>query len=212
MKRIAQIGILAAFCLAAADASPLLIPLSGGPVVSGAPGSTVGWGYQIVNDTNFFLLVDNSAFCGPGGDPQLNSCNSAYDGVTNFGPALGTYTDFIANNLTIISPNSTATQDFNLTSQLGIGSYKIDPTAMPGATDPANPATQTSNLFVTFQEFDGDPFAGGTQVSGDIEVSSPAEVEVSITPEPGAWLLMLCALLTLGGWRAVRSRSVRTAR
>jgi hypothetical protein len=212
MKRIAQIGILAAFSFAAAYASPLLIPLSGGPVVSGRPGAIVGWGYQIVNDTGFFLFIDNSAFCGPGGDPQLTGCDSPYNGVTNFGPALGTYMDFIANNLTIIAPNSTATQDFDSASMSGIGEYMINPAAAPGATDPANPASQTSNLFITFQEYDGDPFAGGTQVSGDIEISAPAEVEVSITPEPGAWLLMVCALLPLGGWRAVRSRSVRTAR
>ena len=162
MKRIAQIGILAAFSFAAAYASPLLIPLSGGPVVSGAPGSIVGWGYQIVNDTGFFLFIDNSAFCGPGGDPQLTVCDSPYNGVTNFGPALGTYMDFIANNLTIIAPNSTATQDFDSASMSGIGEYMINPAAAPGATDPATPATQTSNLFITFQEYDGYPFAGGS--------------------------------------------------
>jgi hypothetical protein len=212
MKRIAQIGTLAAFCLAAAYADPALT-ISGSSVVSGAPGSIVGWGYQIFNDTSFFLFVDNSAFCGPGGDPQLNSCTSPYDGVTNFGPALGIYMDFIANNLTIIAPNSTATQGFNLASQLGIGEYAISPTATPGATDAANPAAQTSNLFVTFQEYDGDPLAGGTQVSGDIEISTPVEVQVSTaTPEPGAWLLMASALAMLAGWRAARSRSARATR
>jgi hypothetical protein len=211
MKRIAQIGILMAFCLAAAYGDPI-VTINGSPLAIGAPGSTVGWGYQIVNDTNFFLFVDDSAFCGPGGNPALTTCNSPYDGVTNFGPALGTYIDFIANNLTIIAPNSTATQDFNLASQMGIGEYIISPTAIPGSTDPANPATQTSNLFVTYQEYDGDPLAGGMQVSGDIEMSATAEVQIPATPEPETWLVMASALLMLSGWRAVRSRSVRTAR
>jgi hypothetical protein len=181
-------------------------------VASGAPGSTVGWGFQIVNQTNFFLFVDASAFCGPGGDPQFTSCASPFNGITNFGPALGTYADFIANNLTVIAPMSTATQGFDLLHQLGIGDYAISSTATPGSTDPANPATQTSKLFVTFQEYNGDPFGGGAQVSGDIEISTPVEVQVVATPEPEAWLLTGSALLMFGAWRAVQSRSRRAAR
>ena len=213
MKRIAQLGVLAAFCVAAAYASPVL-SINGNSVISGAPGSIVGWGYQITNDTSFFLLVDNSAFCGPGGDPQLTGCASPYDGVTNFGPALGTYMDFIANNLTIIAPNSTATQAFdsNPLNPAGIGEYEISPTAIPGSTDPANPLTQTSNIFVTFDEFNGDPLAEGTQISGDMEISAPVEVQVQSTPEPAAWLLIGAALVLLAGWGAVRPGLVRAAR
>ena len=71
-----------------------------------------------------------------------------------------------------------------------------------------------SRLFVTYQEFDGDPLPGGSQVSGDIEINTPVEVEVRIssTPEPGAWLLMASALAMLAGWRLAGSRSARTAR
>jgi hypothetical protein len=57
--------------------------------------------------------------------------------------------------------------------------------------------------------------SGGTQVSGDIEISAPLEVEVlavQSTPEPATWLLMEGALLIFAGWRAVRSRPMRTAR
>lgn len=211
MKRIAQMGILAAFCLAA-YADPILT-IMGNSVVSGAPGSIVGWGYQIVNDTGFFLFVDDSAFCGPGGDPQLTGgCTAPYDGVTNFGPSFGIYMDFIANNLTVIGPNSTASQGFDLAGQAGIGQYAINPGTPLGSTDPANPATQTSNLFVTYQEYIGDPLAGGIQVSGDIEMSAPVEVQVPLTPEPGTWILMAGTLLMFGAWQAARSRSTRIAR
>jgi hypothetical protein len=214
MKRIAQIGIFAAFCFGIGHADAAALSISGNAIVSGAPGSTVGWGYQIVNNTSFFLFIDNSAFCGPGGDPQFTQCASPYNGVTNFGPALGTYTDFIANNLTVIAPNATATLGFDAAAMSGIGEYTISPTAIPGSTDPANLATQTSKLFVTFQEYNGDPFAGGSQVSGDIEISTPVEAEVQAvvaTPEPAAWLLMGSALLMFAGWRAVRLRSMRAA-
>jgi hypothetical protein len=213
MKRVGQIGILVAFCLVGANAAPILM-VEGNMIASGAPGSIVGWGYQVVNDTAFYLLVDASAFCGPGGDIQLNGCNSPYDGVTNFGPALGTYTDLIANNFTIFAPNATTTLAFDLDNQLGFGEYQIGPTVAPGSTDPANPATQTSSLFLTYEEFDGDPLSGGTQVpgTGDFELSAPVEVQVPATPEPGTWLLMAAAFLMFGGWRAVRSRSMRTAR
>ena len=63
-------------------------------------------------------------------------------------------------------------------------------------------ATQTSNLFVTLQKYNGDPFAGHSQVSSDIEISTPGEADVTVvaTPEPAAWLLMGSALLMFAGW------------
>src|SRR5262245_25492164 len=102
MRRTVQALVIFALLVGSAWASPsfMLIPATG--FATAIPGGTVGWGYSINNDTPFYLLVDSSAFCGPGGDPQFTDCTTPYNGSTQFGPSLGTYTDFIATNFTII--------------------------------------------------------------------------------------------------------------
>lgn len=209
MKQISKIGIVLLASAICGMADPTF-SIDGSSTVSGAPGSTVGWGYQITNDTGFYLLIDDSAFCGPGGDLLATACTAPYDGTSNFGPALGVYSDFIANNATEILPNSTATQAFDAGSLQGLGSYVISNTALPGATDPANPATQTSNIFISFMKFNGDPFNGGTQASGDIELNAAVQVDVTqsapAVPEPATWAMMAGSLAGLAGWRRFRIR------
>ncbi len=182
-------------------------------LAAGEPGSTVGWGYNIINDTSFYLLFDNSAFCGPGGDPFLNSCTPTYDGVTNFGPAIGTYNDFIATNFTFVAPFSTISQGFNATATpvpTGIGSYVINANAPVLSTDPANPQTQVSNLFLQYEEWNGNPLQlSSSQVPGTGEFEMSAQVEVQATPEPGTWALLSAALaigLLLARRRTVAAR------
>jgi len=178
-----------------------VIPASGD--VAAGPGETTGWGFTIANDTPYYLLIDSSAFCGLGGDPFLTDCTDPYNPPTAFGPAIGTYTDFIASNLTIVSPYISVstpfvlTQNFDPVLQTGAGSYTIN----------AGPLTQTldtGNLFISYQEYDGDPLSGSaTQVSGDIELS--AAVTVQAIPEPATLDLAGSALL-LFGWSAIRRR------
>ena len=56
-------------------------------------------------------------------------------------------------------------------------------------------------------EFEGDPLAGGTQVSADIELS--AQVEVQVVPEPATIGLAAGALLAMAVWsRKARSNRV----
>jgi hypothetical protein len=170
-------------------------PASGNIGVSQAiPGQTTGWGFTITNDTPYFLLVDSSNFCEAGGDPAFADCVTPANPPTSYGPAIGTYTDFIANNFTLISPappvgSGVVTQQFNLALQHGVGSYTIDPST-PLYT------IEQGFLFVSFQEYDGnpiDPDNPGTQVSGDIEIS--AAVTIEAVPEPASWVLMASGLL-----------------
>jgi hypothetical protein len=171
--RIAQVaGLLAAMAGWNAYAAPTLtlIPPSG--TIHGSPGATVGWGFTISNDTGFYLLFDSSNFCGPGGDPFFTDCSTPYNGLTQFGPSQGTYTDYIATNTTIIPPHSTVTQPFNSAAMQGVGAYMISAGAPMGATD-------LGKIFVSYQQFAGNPLTGGIQQSGDIEISAVAQVVVS---------------------------------
>jgi hypothetical protein len=193
-----------------AYASPSLTlnPVNG--IVFGEPGQTVGWGFSFTNDTAFFLLVDGSNFCGPGGDPHFTDCSTPYNGVTQFGPAFGTYTDFIATNVTLVAPNSTFSQTFDSTVPTGVGSYTINPGAPIGGTDPANPAVQVSKLFIDFAEFSGNPFLpGAVEVTCDPTFGTcelAAAAELMVVPEPATFGLVGVMLLLVGSLALRRKR------
>jgi hypothetical protein len=198
MKRIVQAVVILAVLVSSASASPSFALTPTG-IAAGGPGSTIGWGYSINNDTPFYLLVDSSAFCGPGGDPLLTDCSAPYNGSSQYGPSLGTYTDFIATNITIIAPNSIAQQSFDPILQQGVGQYTIDPGAPLFTID-------SGHLFITYLEFDADPRNGGNIVSEDIELS--AQVEVQVVPEPATIGLAAGALLAMAVWsRRARSNT-----
>jgi hypothetical protein len=161
--------------------------------ITGSPGQTVGWGFSITNTTGFFLLVDSSNFCEPGQDPFTGP-------VFTCAPGLGasTYTDFIANNGTVIPPSGLI-QPFNAVTMTGVGAYMIDPAALTGSID-------TGSIVLSYQEYNGNPFAGGTQVSGDTELSAAASVTTAAAvPEPNSAALLAGALLM--GLLIVRKRS-----
>jgi hypothetical protein len=173
-------------CLAGNAEMVTITTIPAGGAVTGSPGQTVGWGFTITNSTPYYLLFDASYFCEPGQDPASTTCTQS----------LGTYQDYIANNGTEIAPMSMLTESFNANTMTGFGAYNISPTALVGATD-------SGNLVATYMEYQGDPFNGGTQVSGDIELSAPASVTVvAATPEPPSGIL-----ITLGGLGALLCRT-----
>jgi len=204
LKAFLMVGALAS-CLCAVPLPVIftLDPADG--AISGAPGDTVGWGFTIQNNTDNYLLFDSSNFCGVGGDPQFTDCSVPYNPPTGFGPAFGTYTDYIANNFTEIAPGTSLTEAFDATLMTGVGAYTIDPGAQGGSLD-------SGNVYVSFQQFQGDPLAGGSQVGGDSELAAPASVLVTSSatvPEPRtAFALAGALLLGLGFLRKRRRMAV----
>jgi len=173
---IAVFALLVTGITASADPTFTLTP-SG--TVSGLPGDTVGWGYSIDNDSIYSLIVTKSDFCEPGQDPLFTTCTQA----------LGTYSDFIAQNGTLIAPGTTGSQSFDASSSSGVGEYVIDPSATPGQSD-------VGSIVVEYQLFD-DNF---DQIGGTIELSAAAEVDVTGTgpspvPEPATEGLVVAGLL-----------------
>lgn len=159
-----------------------------GGAISGAAGSTVGWGFTLTNSTNF-LVVTGSDFCvGPITSPCSNS--------------LGTYADIIGDetSMVIVGPspeNPSLTQAFNLGLQAGVGSFHIN----SGASGSAS-----GQIVVFYDLFSVDPNAAGFNpeldtISVGNELTSAASVTVTgavSTPEPASLLLVGSGLTGMG--------------
>jgi hypothetical protein len=148
-----------------------LIPSNGN--VSGPPGSTVGWGYSITNEsaTNWLLTSGLSAGSFTFGTPNL-------------------LFDF-----PVLAPGGTATEAFDAVNGTGLYELTWDATA---PNEYAN-----FGLFTLGAEWwSGDPFNGGSfiQVAPDSVQAYSASVSTvpEPVPEPSALVLMLCALGVVG--------------
>jgi hypothetical protein len=153
-----------------------LIPSDG--VISGLPGSTIGWGYTIANTTDWLVITSS-----------------------NFEPStdLGTYIDYTQFNFIVVGPapeSESVTQIFNPLDLTGAGSFTIDP-------DVAGGTVITGEIVMTYDLFSMDPNSPSFNPFEDtISTDNPlpvfAAVQVTSTPEPATWLGMLTALGLIG--------------
>jgi hypothetical protein len=168
------------------DITLTLIPASGD--VAGPPGSTVGWGYTLTNNTTEWIQamnVDAGAF--QNGTPNL-------------------IFDFPA-----VAPDSFVTLDFSLVVTASCafppcGIYELiwDNGAPIGFVN-------SGTFTVSSDYYSGDPSnpnsvdlgpAPDASAAYSATVSSPTGV-----PEPSAWLLLLTAIGGLGLWKIGSARS-----
>jgi hypothetical protein len=170
-------GLVAALLLPVAmSAAPTfaLIPANG--IVSGAPGTTVGWGFTITNDTDY-LLVSSFNFCE---GAALPTCPTQ---------TYGTFSDFTAQHLldpVIVAPGGTVTQNFALAGFQGVGSFAINPGAPVGAQD-------LGTIFLTYDKFTCDVVndlgCSPDQTVFGATLTATAQVDVTAVPEPAViWL------------------------
>ena len=168
-------------------ADPLLV-LTPASSLSGAPGATVGWGFQITNDANY-IEITSASFC----LSPWPYCAS---------PTTGSFTDFISGHNDIIvgfpggTDPATVAQAFDPIAFTGIGSFAIDPGAPIGAAD-------VGTIVLTYNVFDADPNdPGANTLATDQVLTAVANVEVaSSTPEPatfGVFGLGLVGLAAVG--------------
>jgi hypothetical protein len=181
MLRGVLVGFLFVLTLCAtanADGLPTLTLSPPGGALTGAAGSTVGWGFTLTNLGLDFAVVTGSDFCvGVITSPCANS--------------LGTYTDFAGPQFLVVgpSPESTSiTQAFNNGLMTGAGSFAIN----PGATGSA-----IGEVIFFYDLYSVDPNSASFDPTADIvslgnEVTAGASVTVATTstPEPGSLLLL----------------------
>ena len=174
MKRLVQFVALATMvlvCAMRADAAPMLtlLPASGG--VTAAPGETVGWGYEIVNDDPTQWLVISSL---------------ATDGF-QYGSGSDLIFDF-----PIIAPGSSWTQAY-VSGVQGLFEFTWD-SSVPLAF------VNNGSFILTGEFWDGDPFQGGQFVSSTPDLSAAYSVAVTTTspvPEPSTLLLLAAGIVVI---------------
>src|SRR5439155_1121658 len=111
MNKTLMCGLLAGcLLLTAAWADPILTLNPANGVISGLPGTTVGWGFTFTNDTNY-AVITGSQFCASTSSPLPDICFP-------LAPNLGTYADFAGAQFLVAgsSPeNSVISQTFDNT-------------------------------------------------------------------------------------------------
>jgi hypothetical protein len=173
MKRALTSLMFAGLLAAGAQAAPVFTVIPFGGITGSGPGQTVGWGFTLINLSDF-LVVTGSSFTPPS--------------------PLGTYEDYISTgpNLVVVGPapeSSTVTQFFNPTLRTGVGAFHII------ASAPIVTIHGTLTIdYALFSVSPNDPnFNPDTDtVVADAILSQP--VTVAVVPEPGSWLLLSAAV------------------
>ncbi len=157
--------------------------------ITGAAGSTVGWGFSLTPDPNLWVSVIGSVL------------------LTETDPSLGLYTDFIGTlggPVSFATPagGATWTLSFKNATSEGVGSFEIASNAAVGAVN-------SGKLRISVEYFTGNPFTCGSCAAGSedfdleyqITVTEPPAGEI---PEPSTYAL--CGLTLSLGWY-LRKRS-----
>lgn len=177
--------LLAASALPVFAAPVLTLDPVSGITLPGAPGSTVGWGFTITNDTNSYLVVT-----------QLTP-----SGFTNSSAIM----DYIAAlNFYVVSPNSPLSVTFDAGTTQGVAGYALDAGAVPGIVD-------SGTFLINYDLLVNDPNGAGGPDVGDLFGLSFDPVKASVTagqeiPEPGTFLTTVALGVALAGWARVRRR------
>ena len=172
-------GTLALPVTAPATVIFTLIPASG--EVGGSPGSIVGWGFTLSNDTSDWLWANGSEF------------------AMNKDPSWGTYEDFSLNSAPVAPGTAehptVLTVLFSLIDGTGAGSFAIEPTV--AFDDQAKGV-----ISLDYDIYATDPSGGGLDPIDSARVQAAAVV--TSTPEAGTWTLLGLGLAALGGRRRRR--------
>ncbi len=178
------------------SSAPLLQLLPPSGAVSGAPGSTVGWGFTITNPTNF-LVVTGSDFCE---GAVVSPCPHT----------IGTYTDYIgAFNFIVVGPapeSPVVSQPFSLAAMTGVGSFQINGTSHAG--DVASGQVRVSyDLYRTSpNDLNFDPSVD-TISTGNV-LTATARVAVTV-PEPASLGVIGITLMGLAALKRRRRALLR---
>jgi hypothetical protein len=152
-----------------ASAGTLTLFPAGG-TVTGTPGSTVGWGFQLNADPVDWISISGVVLLGEDN------------------PGLGSFNDFISPqggpNFGALAPGGPDWgQAFDPVNFLGFGSYSIDPGAQPGDHN-------AGAFLVLYETFTDNPATCGACFDQSGTYLVPFRVDVVAAPEPGTGVIL----------------------
>ncbi|MEQ1885707.1 MAG: PEP-CTERM sorting domain-containing protein [Bryobacteraceae bacterium] len=165
--------------------------------VAGLPGATVGWGFNLSNDTGF-LVVTGTGMCTD--SSSVAAC---------LGSPVAEYTDFLATNTFSVvgpSPESPTLNQSYVQGVSGLGSFLIPDWAAPSYS-------WSPILFLTYDLYSVSPNDLAFNPDTDIlslgqTLLATSNISVTSVPEPTTWGCVAAGLLALGGWKWRRRRTV----
>jgi hypothetical protein len=166
MRRI--LFSLALLC-ASISAAPLLTLNPSNGQISGAQGSTIGWGFNLTGDQASWVLITNVQ-----SDVNLAAIGTFQDLLSNW----------FANNSFALAPGGS----LNDTTAGNLASVALS------AGAPLGPVS--GNLLVSYELYDGNPFVGGNFLSPG-SLTNAFTITVTPIPEPATGLLVAAALIAL---------------
>ncbi len=160
----------------------------GAPHQTGGAGQTVGWGFTLTADEDYWVSVIGSYL-----DMQTN-------------PSVGTYEDRIGvqggpADFSLAPQALDWTQEFDAAGFTGLGSFLIAPFAPIGSLNSAE-------VVVQLEYFSANPMTCGSCYVGFEELRHPVSVTVSDVPEPATLTLCGAALMGTALWRRRRNGRV----
>jgi len=181
----AVVMLIASAAGARASAVIALVPPDG--IVSGASGSTVGWGFTLTNGTDW-VSIDSVTT-----ENETSPLGGLSGGFTSYMDLLGG----LSNGVT--PPNQTWTLTFSPGSPgTGLGQYAIDPGTPSGASD-------SGDFVIYYDEFSADPNTCGSCYLDTLQLfdangNPPAftiDVSTSEVPEPALSELVIVGCISL---------------
>jgi hypothetical protein len=174
MKMFFAALILSAVQVMAADVYDFsILPTSG--AIEGLPGSTIGWGYSLHNESTSLWLVTTGVNTG----------------------VFAKSTPSLLFDFPDIAPGQTVTVPFNAASSSGLEEVTWDTSAQAGFTN-------VGNFILTAEWWTGDPLAGGSFQSSAPNGNQSYSAAVA-TPEPATLVLIALPLFAVGLLRRRRN-------